>query len=335
MSLKEDHPYQLSRFAVVRAVRGVFVLETPFSPEGLVVRAHGLLNLLLRFARPFRPGEIYRSVEPRSRKTVAALLEAMDSRRALTEVGDSGLAEEDRNELAHWEFHDLLFHATSRRGRNPRAIGGTFRFLGVLPDEPTRPPAPACTETVALEASPECACDLKTASLFSVLERRRTVYGTAPLSLKLLGTFLYHTCRVTRSVEQGHEQRVFKVYPSGGGLHPLEVYAVVTACNGLENGLYHYDAFEHTLHRVRDLDDDVEALISDASRSTGGRSARPPVLFVITARFRRTAWKYESIAYRVILLEVGVLFQTMYLVATALGLAPCAVGTGNSTRSRN
>ena len=35
-------------------------------------------------------------------------------------------------------------------------------------------------------------------------------------------------------------------------------------------------------------------------------------------------------AYSVILKNVGALYQTMYLVATAMGLAPCGLGGGHS-----
>jgi len=35
-------------------------------------------------------------------------------------------------------------------------------------------------------------------------------------------------------------------------------------------------------------------------------------------------------AYSLILKNVGVLYQTMYLVATAMDLAPCAIGGGDS-----
>jgi SagB-type dehydrogenase family enzyme len=35
-------------------------------------------------------------------------------------------------------------------------------------------------------------------------------------------------------------------------------------------------------------------------------------------------------AYAATLKNVGVLYQTMYLVATAMGLAPCALGAGNA-----
>ena len=53
-------------------------------------------------------------------------------------------------------------------------------------------------------------------------------------------------------------------------------------------------------------------------------------LLVLAARFPRVAWKYESIAYALTLKHVGVLYQTMYLTATAMGLAPCAIGGGDA-----
>ena len=53
------------------------------------------------------------------------------------------------------------------------------------------------------------------------------------------------------------------------------------------------------------------------------------ILLVLTARFQRVSWKYELIAYATILKGVGVLYQTMYLVATAMRLAPCAIGAGD------
>src|SRR5712672_4193428 len=46
-------------------------------------------------------------------------------------------------------------------------------------------------------------------------------------------------------------------------------------------------------------------------------------LFIMTAVFARTLWKYgRGRAYRVVLLETGHLCQTFCLTATRLGLAP-------------
>jgi SagB-type dehydrogenase family enzyme len=52
-------------------------------------------------------------------------------------------------------------------------------------------------------------------------------------------------------------------------------------------------------------------------------------LITIAARFGRVSWKYSSIAYALILKDVGVLTQTLYLMATDMGLGGCAIGIVN------
>jgi SagB-type dehydrogenase family enzyme len=56
------------------------------------------------------------------------------------------------------------------------------------------------------------------------------------------------------------------------------------------------------------------------------------VLLIITARFGRVSWKYRGMSYATVLKDVGALMQTMYLVATAMELAPCALGGGDAER---
>jgi SagB-type dehydrogenase family enzyme len=71
------------------------------------------------------------------------------------------------------------------------------------------------------------------------------------------------------------------------------------------------------------------AMLHTASVATG-MQADPDVLITMTSRFQRLSWKYRAIAYSVSLKHAGVLYQTMYLVATAMGLAPCGLGSGNA-----
>ncbi|HMY21872.1 MAG TPA: nitroreductase family protein, partial [Polyangium sp.] len=56
----------------------------------------------------------------------------------------------------------------------------------------------------------------------------------------------------------------------------------------------------------------------------------PDVLICIGARFGRVNWKYEGLAYAVILKDAGVLLELMDLTATALGLGACIVGRGHA-----
>lgn len=323
--------YRLSRFAIIRRANDGFLLESPLTSKRFPIKSPAILKLLHGLAKPFRAVDCVASADASAAGVLMSLFQDLHNHGYLTAIDSSGVAEEDRNELAHWELHDLFFHTRSRYGRNSQPVGGTYRFLGISPPEPCYRPASAAGQIPLPVPDLE---RLKTAepSFTSVLEERRSVSGFEPLTVQQLGEFLYRTCRITGEMDGNAytDKYVLKVYPSGGSLHPLELYVALSTCQGLDPGLYRYDARRHSLVLLQTMSPDVQALFDYAKQSAGGLDSNPSTLFIMTARFRRTAWKYQSIAYRVMLMEVGVLFQTMYLVATAMGLAPRGLGNGNS-----
>jgi SagB-type dehydrogenase family enzyme len=111
-----------------------------------------------------------------------------------------------------------------------------------------------------------------------------------------------------------------KTSPSGGARHPGEVYLMALRVKGLRPGLYHYHPARHQLTTIS----------TNITRDTAWRYCvyqgyvrNAAALFLMTAVFPRTMWKYRHArAYRVVLLDAGHLCQTFCLVATWLGLAP-------------
>ena len=117
-------------------------------------------------------------------------------------------------------------------------------------------------------------------------------------------------------------------YPAGGSAYELELYLSVAHCEGLGRGFYHYDADRHALVPIPVRALELDALLAGAEFAMGAAAA-PQVLITIAARFGRVSWKYSSVAYSLILKDVGVLLQTLYLMATDMGLGGCAIGTNN------
>jgi SagB-type dehydrogenase family enzyme len=74
---------------------------------------------------------------------------------------------------------------------------------------------------------------------------------------------------------------------------------------------------------------DIELLLKQAWH-TGDRRSPLQIYLGFTARCRRVFWKYQGMAYALMLKNLGALYATMYLAATAMGLAPCALGGGDS-----
>jgi SagB-type dehydrogenase family enzyme len=92
---------------------------------------------------------------------------------------------------------------------------------------------------------------------------------------------------------------------------------------GLETGLYHYAVLEHALERLRTDDLRTELVVAGVGQEMLGQAQ---VVFVLSAIFQRTRWRYRERAYRYILLEAGHIGQNLYLAATSMGLGACAVG---------
>jgi SagB-type dehydrogenase family enzyme len=111
-----------------------------------------------------------------------------------------------------------------------------------------------------------------------------------------------------------------KTSPSAGARHPGEVYLMALRVKGLRPGLYHYHPAHHRLEMISTNATREKAWLYCARQHFVRNAA---ALFLMTAVFPRTMWKYQHPrAYRVVLLDAGHLCQTFCLVATWLGLAP-------------
>jgi len=202
--------------------------------------------------------------------------------------------------------------------------------------KPTRDgPAPAATKrtgrghAISLETRSPAGAVKNLAECLSARESIRS-YSTRPMSRPAFERFLQLTVRAYASHESAElGPTSLRNYPSAGARYPLEIYPVLLNVRSIERGFYHYHPFHHRLellgHDQRYLDAVTRDCRYRMGRSDDDRS-EPAALLIVTAVFSRTCWKYEGIPLHVILQETGALYQTMYLVATAMRLAPCAVG---------
>jgi len=166
----------------------------------------------------------------------------------------------------------------------------------------------------------------------SVLFERRTwrEFARAPITAQDLATLLGVTWGVRYWMDAPPNGRLaLKTSPSGGALHPIEVYLYARRVQGVRPGLYHYSPDRHRLELIR--------AGARPRQMANYLPAQPwfhpaPALLLMTAVFPRTQWKYEfPRAYRVVLAEAGHLCQTFCLTATWLGLAPfCTMALADS-----
>lgn len=161
-------------------------------------------------------------------------------------------------------------------------------------------------------------------SFYEVLRNRRTSRAfdaTKPMDSRDLATILYYSFGCHGYAQLSKDVVAIKrTSPSGGCMHPIEVYPLVLNVAAITPGLYHYDAFRHALRRLKQPK--ADDLAGTAIGILGGQSfaGSAHVLLIMTARFERNFWKYRNSVktYGVVLMDAGHLSQTCYLLCSHL-----------------
>jgi len=154
-----------------------------------------------------------------------------------------------------------------------------------------------------------------------VLRRRKSIraFSNQPLSLDDLGFLLWASTGIQR-VEQGYE---FRTAPSAGALYPIETYIAANNIEAVDSGIYHYNIKNHALEEIK-TGNFGEVL---AHAALGQQiCATASVVFIWTAMFERSKWKYNQRAYRYIYLDAGHIAENLALAAASINCGSCQVG---------
>ncbi len=331
ISVAADERFQISRFAYIRHETNL-VLSSPLGHAHLILTSADALVVYHRLCTGASAAELVDVLAGRvSEAEVLELLRMMIACRLVDRPENA-----PSPALQMWEFHDLLMQAESRFGRSLARVGGDHRFVDKLAAPPAVKPIPWPGRRIPLHVPPPDA-PFSQVSLEHALATRKSSreQGAEPISLAEVGEFFYRTARILsltdapwpREYPHGGEY-TRRAYPCGGSRYEQELYIAVDRCAGLDRGLYYYDALDHQLVEVAGPTSDLVQLLMMSTMASGG--CRTQTLVIIASRFQRTAWKYRGLAFALQLKNAGVLLAHMYLVATGLGLASCALGAGDS-----
>ena len=257
----------------------------------------------------------------------------------LLTAGVAGVVEADgtpscdrQADQQRWSREDLSLHHRSRAGWTGQTLGATF------PGAVYGPAPPLLHQGTGLEAVslPRPHLDAPEPGFFSVLEQRRSHRhpGQQPVTIQQLGDLLWASLRIqdrrpAKPEVTSSYEAASRPVACGGAMQEIDTYLLIRRCEGVASGVYRYDPLEHQLLCLDALNGACEQLLQNACYASGAEQP-PDVLFQFAARYGRLSWKYEGLVYALILKHVGVIMQQLYLVATALNLAPCSLGAGDS-----
>ena len=157
--------------------------------------------------------------------------------------------------------------------------------------------------------------------LGKILQQRRSVrkFSSRPLTINQLSYLLWASDGISFSTGDFY----LRTAPSAGALYPIETYILINRVEGIAPGLYHYAIKAHALETLKEGE-----LGSDFARAAMGQRtcAEAPIVFIWTAIFQRTLYRYHERGYRYIYLDAGHIAQNMALNATAMGMVSCQIG---------
>ena len=343
---EEGREFKLSQFTSIQPCLDGLNITSPLAPTTLRLQDHRLYPLIQRLVSPCTLGSINPLLPEDLRVQYQDIISLFLSSGVVGICNSEHNAEIDQEAIsAGWSSQDLNFHNHTRR----HIID--LHQEELLPRVIKKESPPARNQRIVLStiSLPQPSIDNQSSNFYQIIRKRKTIrtYTSHPISIKALGNLLWHSMHTREEIlcdpalPRSYEG-LLRPVASAGGLHSIELYLCIKQCIGVSPGFYHYDSFDHCLGKISDLSKPCQNMLEMAVNTTcrapqadsisPSQGKQPDVLIVMATRYERNASLHSEtgLAYSLILKDAGSIYQQLYLVATALGLAPCGLSFGSS-----
>lgn len=156
--------------------------------------------------------------------------------------------------------------------------------------------------------------------LYDAIRNRKSIrhFTDTPISSQFLSYLLWASTGLSRT-EHGYE---FRTAPSAGALYPIETYLCINNVQTISPGIYHYGIKGHSLELLKEGEHATDVARAALDQTMCEAAA---VVFIWTAVFQRSKWKYGQRAYRYVYLDAGHIAENLALAATSLDLGSCPI----------
>lgn len=327
-------PVRLSRFATLRPADGALLLEVPGAPFRVLLCRPAARALVTALVAPVTAAGLV-AITDVARAVVDDLVSFLAAAGVVLVGSEAGDFAEDHDPVVRgWAHHELLFHQRSRSRQGHLPADVVLDEVAHAAPPVTRPLPPG--KRFVLFRPDLAALAVADPTLTALLETDHACpqISEDALGAEQLGELLFRCARI-RSTGPAHVPAVGagtgydasqRPYFNVACLYELELYLTLNRCAGLPRGIYHYDPLGHALTLIDTEEGHLDVLL-DIGKVGAGSTQQPAVLVSVTARMERSSWLLFGASYAVALMHCGVLQETLYLCAKAMGISAHAVPT--------
>lgn len=155
-------------------------------------------------------------------------------------------------------------------------------------------------------------------------------YTDEEISLEELSYLLWATQGTRGTNSHG---KIMRTVPSAGATNTFETYLFVKNVEGLQQGIYRYQAYEHKLVFLKAVTD-MKTMIDEMTMAERQPfvpyfAGKASVIFVWSTIPYRAEWKFDVQAHKKILIDVGHVCQNLYIAGESIERGVCAIGIYN------
>ena len=163
----------------------------------------------------------------------------------------------------------------------------------------------------------------ETPALSAISSMDPNVEGNCLPDLRTLASIFYHSAGITKRIAYQGGQMLFRAAACTGALYHIELYLVCGDLPDLDAGVYHFDAHDFALRKLRE--GDYRSNLVGASGNEPA-IANAPAVVVCTGTFWRNAWKYRARTYRHCFWDNGTILANLLTISAAHRVPARVVG---------
>ena len=228
---------------------------------------------------------------------------------------------ENPNTKKYWNFHDKVFDRRTRSWNDNVMRSGSYRFI---PDQ--APYSNTIKGNKALEYH-------RKSDIISPLSERigeeSLIINNIELNELCARAFMDIEVNNGSKTNDKYKKERYRPYPSAGGIYELEIYILV---KNPGDECYSLIKYNPNLNKLTGIGQEAKTTneISEYVRRCWTTETAPRYILMLVGDYSKLSFKYENIAYRLMLLNAGCAVSSFYRACKSLSIGCCCTGCGPS-----